>query len=231
MNLEQSYKYRPLDDYLIDRARWQCDKEQLIERAGLEAFVDPRKMLKELDEALHQQYLLTNHNIADGKNPHIKFKNNGSFSLSTPKQEESDAEPLQQYFPERRFVPLVEVLATVNCFSHYVDELQHPQQRYHHGKPSEATIYAGMIGIGCAIGLRRMMRISRAVTEAELEHTVNWHFTLDGLQAANDRVVRLMDRLELPNSVRRVPDQLHTSSDGQKFEVRVDSLNANYSFK
>ncbi|MEY2609305.1 MAG: hypothetical protein QOH31_7202, partial [Verrucomicrobiota bacterium] len=37
----------------------------------------------------------------------------------------------------------------------------------------------GIIGIGCTIGLRRMMRISRGVTEAELEHTVNWHFSLD----------------------------------------------------
>ncbi|MGH9772860.1 MAG: Tn3 family transposase, partial [Candidatus Acidiferrales bacterium] len=231
VNLEHSYKYRPLDDYLIDRARWQRDKQQLIERAGLEAFVDPRKTLKELDEALYQQYLFTNRNIAEGKNPYIKFKKNGGFTLSTPKQEESDAEPLQQYFPERRFVPLVEVLATVNRFTRYVDELQHPQQRYHHGRPSEAAIYAGMIGIGCTIGLRRMMRISRGITEAELEHTVNWHFTLDGLQAANDRVVRFMDRLELPNLARRLPDRLHTSSDGQKFEVRVDSLNANYSFK
>jgi Tn3 transposase DDE domain len=71
----------------------------------------------------------------------------------------------------------------------------------------------------------------RGITEAELEHAVNWHFTLDGLQAASDRVVRLMDRLELPNLARRLPDRLHTSSDGQKFEVRVDSLNANYSFK
>ena len=88
-----------------------------------------------------------------------------------------------------------------------------------------------MIGIGCTIGLRRMMRISRGVTEAELEHTVNWHFSVDGLHSANDRVLRLMDRLELPNLARRLPDQLHTSSDGQKFEVRVDSLNANYSFK
>ena len=128
-------------------------------------------------------------------------------------------------------MPLVEVVATVNRCSHYGDELQHPQQSFHHGKPAEAAIYAGVIGIGCAIGLRRMMRISRGITEAELEHTVNWHFTLDGLQAANDRVVRLMDGLELPNLARRVPDQLHTSSDGQKFEVRVDSLNANYSFK
>jgi hypothetical protein len=231
LNLEHSYKYRPLDDYLIDRDRWQRDQQKLIERAGLEEFVDPRKTLKELDDALYEQYLTTNQNIDEGKNPHIKFKKNGSFVLSTPKQEESDAEPLQQYFPNRRFVPLVEVLATVNRFTHFVDELQHPQQRYHHGKPSEATIYAGIIGIGCAIGLRRMMRISRGITEAELEHTVNWHFTLDGLQAASDRVVRLMDRLELPNRARRLPDRLHTSSDGQKFEVRVDSLNANYSFK
>jgi hypothetical protein len=35
---------------------------------------------------------------------------------------------------------------------------------------------------------------------------VNWHFSLDGLQAANDRVLRLMDRLELPNLARRLPD-------------------------
>jgi TnpA family transposase len=231
LNLEHSYKYRPLDDYLIDRARWQRDKQQVIERAGLEGFVDPRKTLKELDEALYQQYLTTNRSIADGKNPHIKFKKNGGFTLATPKQEESDAEPLQQYFPDRRFVPLVEVLATVNRFTHFVDELQHPQQRYHHGQPSEAAIYAGVIGIGCAIGLRRMMRISRGITDGQLEHTVNWHLTLDGLQAASDRIVRLLDRLELPNLARRLPHRLHTSSDGQKFEVRVDSLNANYSFK
>ena len=42
LNLEHSYKYRPLDDYLIDRLRWQRDKQHLIERAGLEALVDTR---------------------------------------------------------------------------------------------------------------------------------------------------------------------------------------------
>ena len=115
LNLEHSYKYRPLDDYLIDRARWQRDKQQVIERAGLDTFVDPQKVLKELDEALYQQYLITNQDIAEGKNPHIKFGKNGDFALATPKQEESDAEPLQHFFPERRFVPLVEILATVNA--------------------------------------------------------------------------------------------------------------------
>ena len=178
LNLEQSYKYRPLDDYLIDRARWQRDKQQLIERAGLEAFVDPHKVLDKLDEALHRQYLISNGNIIEGKNPFIKFGKNGGFTLATPKQEESEAEPLQHFFPERSYVPLLEILSTVNRYTHYVDELQHWQQRYHHRRPSESTIFAGVIGIGCMIGLRKMMRISHPINEAELEHTVNWHFSV-----------------------------------------------------
>jgi TnpA family transposase len=128
-------------------------------------------------------------------------------------------------------VPLLEILSTVNRYTHYVDELQHWQQRYHRRRPSEPTIFAGVIGIGCMIGLRKMMRISHPINEAELEHAVNWYFSVDGLQAASDRVLQLTGRLEVPNLSRRSLDRLHTSSDGQKFEVRADSLNANYSYK
>src|SRR5207245_10658667 len=113
LKVAHKYQHRPMDDYRIDGARWQRDKQQLMERAGLEAFCDPRKVLQELDEVLYPQYLLTNRNIAEGKNPHIKFKKNGGFTLSTPKHEESDAEPLQHFFTDRRLVPLVELLATV----------------------------------------------------------------------------------------------------------------------
>lgn len=40
-----------------------------------------------------------------------------------------------------------------------------------------------------------------------------------------------MDWMELPNIYRKNHDSLHTASDGQKFEVKTDSLNVNYSFK
>jgi TnpA family transposase len=230
LNLKHSYKYRPLDEYLIDRDRWHRDKAALIERAQLQTFVDPHRVLAELDEALSCQYGITNANIHEGKNPYIKFKNTG-FTLSTPTQEESDAEPLQQFFPERHYLPLLEILATVNRYSHWMDELQHWRQRHHCGRPSEQTVYAGVIGIGCTIGVRKMARISHPISESALEHTVNWYFSLDNLIAANDRLLQFMDRLELPNLMRRSADRLHTSSDGQKFEVRADSLNANYSYK
>jgi TnpA family transposase len=60
---------------------------------------------------------------------------------------------------------------------------------------------------------------------------VNWYFSLQNVQGANDRILQWVDRMHLPNLYRRKDEVLHTSSDGQKFGVAVDSLNANYSFK
>lgn len=76
-----------------------------------------------------------------------------------------------------------------------------------------------------------MARISSRMTESELENTVNWRFSLDNIRAANDQVLKAMDQMELPNLYRRETDKLHTASDGQKFEVRRESLHASRSFK
>lgn len=77
LNLKHSYKYRPLDNYLIERERWCRDKDILLERAGLQSFTDPQQVLSELDEALHQQYLTTNQNILEGKNPFVTLAQKG----------------------------------------------------------------------------------------------------------------------------------------------------------
>ncbi len=87
------------------------------------------------------------------------------------------------------------------------------------------------MGYGCDIGHRKLAQISKDISKNELENTVNWYFSLANVQSANDRILQVLDRMDLPNIYRQKPDLLHTSSDGQKFEVSVDSLNANYSFK
>jgi TnpA family transposase len=60
---------------------------------------------------------------------------------------------------------------------------------------------------------------------------VNWRFSLENIRAANAAVIKAMSAMELPNLYRQTQDQLHTASDGQKFEVRGDSLHASRSFK
>ncbi len=87
LNLHHSYKYRPLDDYLIEPQRWQRDREVLLERAGLQHFTDPKRVLSELDDALFQQYEQTNRHSAEGKNNLVSFDAKGRFRLKTPKKE------------------------------------------------------------------------------------------------------------------------------------------------
>lgn len=71
-----------------------------------------------------------------------------------------------------------------------------------------------------------MAQISVNITENELENTVNWRFLLEYIRTANDRVLTAMKKMELRNIYRKSPEMIHTTIDGQKFEVRTESLNA-----
>ena len=229
LNLARSYKYRPMDSYLIDVDRWSREKVQLLERADLAELTDPATVLAKLDEALHAQYESTNARAAD--NPHLKVRANGVFHVATPAIDASESDPLGDLFPERHDVPLAQVLETVNGHCGMLSALKHWQQTHIRHAASRPALLAGIMGLGCSIGVRKMARISSRVTENELEHTVNWRFSLDNIRAANDDVVKSMDKMDLPNLYRREAETLHTASDGQKFEVRGESLHASRSFK
>jgi TnpA family transposase len=231
LNLALSYKYRPLDDYLINSDRWKREKAQLLERAGMSEFTTPETLLKTLNTALQNQYKVTNAHAQKGENPHLKIMPDGTFRVATPAKDQVESEPLQSCFPKRHYVPLAQIIATVNQHCGSLEELTHWQQDHSRPISRKSILLAGVMGLGCGIGVQKMARISPGITERELEHAVTWRFSLDNLIAANDRVVKAMDQMELPNIYRRSPEKLHTASDGQKFEVRAESLNANHSFK
>ncbi len=229
LNVERSYKYRPMDAYLIDRNRWHREKARLLERAGLAEFADPEPVLAGLNAALTAQYKATNDRAAG--NPHLKLRKDGTFHIATPALDARDTDPLGDLFPQRHDVALAQVLETVNNHCSMLRSFEHWQQTHVRQATSHPALLAGIIGLGCGIGVRKMARISSSVTESELDHTVNWRFSLENIRAANDAVIKAMDGMELPNLYRQTRDQLHTASDGQKFEVRGDSLRASRSFK
>jgi len=218
-----------MDAYLIAPERWKQEKTHLLERAGLAEFADPEPVLATLNEALAKQYQCTNANAK--ANPYLKVRADGVFHVATPALVASEADALGDLFPERHDVPLAQVLETINNHCAMLSAFEHWRQTHIRQTASNPALLAGIMGLGCGIGVRKMARISSRVTESELEHAVNRRFSIENIRAANDAVLKAMDDMELPNLYRRDHEQLHTASDGQKFEVRGESLRASRSFK
>ncbi|NKB63960.1 MAG: hypothetical protein GKR95_24615 [Gammaproteobacteria bacterium] len=93
-----------MGSYLIDRERWERERIQLLERAGLTAFADPDPILKALEESLFQQYEKTNNAVES--NLHLTIRSDGTFHIKTPALDISETDPLQTQFPDRHDVPL-----------------------------------------------------------------------------------------------------------------------------
>lgn len=154
LNVEKSYKYRPMDAYLIDRERWKREKAPLLGRAGLSEFTDPEPVLAKLNAALSHQYQTTNAHTGD--NPHLKLRKDGAFHIATPALDANEADPLGDLFPQRHDVPLAQVLETVNNHCNMLAAFEHWQQTHVRQATSHPALLAGIMGLGCGIGVRSL---------------------------------------------------------------------------
>jgi|GEM_PF-856795 hypothetical protein len=152
LNLMHSEKYRT----------------EYLERAKLTVFVDCNATLNTLKSALDEQYQETNQNFKQGKNPYLTVHKDGRIHVKTPKQEDIDSLPLKTFFPARKYISMIEMLATVNQATQFLDEFEHWQPKYRREKPAAKTFFAGIIGYGCDIGHRKLAQISNEINEREL---------------------------------------------------------------
>jgi hypothetical protein len=79
--------------------------------------------------------------------------------------------------------------------------------------------------------LNHLAHSSIGIKADALNNVVNWCFSVQNIQEANNNIIHLIDKLYLATAFQHEYGQLHTSSDGRKITVAVDSILANYSFK
>ena len=231
INLLHSAKYRSLEDYLIPKADWEMHREEYLERANLTDFADCKATLNTLESELEESYQRVNQRFKAGENQYLTLRTDGTAHVKTPKQEPVESPSLGTFFPDRKYISMLEMLATVNQATDFLSEFEHWQSKYQRAKPASKVLFAGIIGYGCDIGHRKLAQISSQINENELENVVNWYFSLQNIHNANDKILGFISQLELPSLYQTADEPLHTSSDGQKVEVNVDSFNANHSFK
>lgn len=231
LNLDDSYKFKSFSHYLIPLELWKTQRKQLLERASLTDMANFGDMLTFIQKQLGGAYEQTNERILEQANKHINFRKDGSYSVNTPKLDEVDKDKLAVFFPKEEYVPLLEVLTTIDSTTNFLDCFQPWKEKYEKVRPERSSFLASIIGYGCNIGIHKMEKISRNRAKGRLTNVVNWYFSQENIDDANSRIVDFMNAMELPNVYLDNESELHTSSDGQKVSVAVDSLLASHSFK
>ena len=232
LNLAHSLRYRPFDTYLLEATTWERQRAELLAQTDLVHLREPGPWLAEWQAKLATAFTRTCERLDAGTNPGVRPCANGRPRFLTPaRPAEPDAPAARPLFPGPGLISLHEVLHTVNQQCHFTDCLTHWSPRNRPPRPAERVFFAGLMAYGCNLGLTRMAHATKHVALATLENTTNWYFSLDNLRRANDAVITLTGKLPVSRLFKRHPEAVHTSSDGQKYYVAVDSIHATHSYK
>ncbi|MCF2220637.1 transposase [Chryseobacterium sp. PS-8] len=176
-----------------------------------------------------KHYTKTNENILT--NEYLKFSRDNRPRVATPKLDELISHFVHETIGENVYTPLTKILSDIDYSSNFNSSFLHYSRTSNKDSPSKNIIYAAIIALGCNIGVRKMGKISTGIGADKLEYVVRWFFSKDNIDEANQMILETTGKLSLPQIYLQKRDSLHTSSDGQKFNVSVPAINATHSFK
>ena len=228
--INESVHFRSFEDELVDEMRWR-DKDRLIQELGLTFLQKPiEKILEELKDEFENLLININKRIQEGENRHIKITGVGgniTWRLPYKKAEDATNHPLYDHLPQ---IEIRDLLSFVNSQCGFMNAFTHILGRYAKSEADNDTIFGCIIAMGTNKGLAKMAESSNLPIQALLSAANN--FTrLETLRRANDIISNATAQLPIFKYFDIEDGIIHSSSDGQKFETRINTFNARYSPK
>jgi len=224
-----SVHFQSFEDDLIDDKQWE-KKEELITITGLTVLLQPiHEHLALLEQTLEDRITAVNQRIASGENKHFKVKKRGKSSRWTlvyPRSSDSVNHP---FFDTLSHVDIGNVLHFINQQCQFMEAFSHVLGRYAKQKADDRVIIACLVAWGTNMGLGRMGEISDIGYDI-LAMTSDNFIRLETLREANDYISNAIAQLPIFRYY-DIGETIHSSSDGQKFETQIPTVNARYSSK
>ena len=221
-----SVRFRSFEDDLLSDEQWQ-EKETLIAQVGLPILTQTAEAhLAELKGSLEIRLKQVNQRIASGENEHIKIIRGGRWHLPYSRVDEDVNDP---FFEPLAQVDIQAVFQFVDRHCQLMNEFAHVLHRYAGRQADSRTLTACILAWGTNMGLGRMSQTSD-IGYQPLATTSNNFVRLETLQKANDVVANAIAHLPIFQHY-HIGNLIHSSSDGQKFETLLHTINARYSPK
>lgn len=226
----QSVRFRSIEDDLISPAEWNEHKAEYLAETQLAILQQPiAEHLAVLEKDLEAQFAHVNGRITSHENTAVQITHHGTtrrWTLQTPKGRDPINHALFERLPQ---VALNDVLALVHTRCAFMDAFEHALGRYRHHVRDDRVLRACLIAWGTNLGLSRMGESSDITTQTLVRTSENY-LRLETVRAANTRIINAMAAMPL---FRHYDSDgvIHSSSDGQKFEVDHPTVKAQHSPK
>lgn len=222
-----SQTFRSFEEDLIDDQTWQ-QKEALIEESNLSILAEPIELhLQALESQLEGLLMHVNQRIANRENKSFhRPEKSARWTLKYPTQPETPAEVVFEALPP---TDLYQVLRFVQQQTDFIGAFSHVRGRYVKQQADQVVLAACLMAWGTNTGLGKMGKISDFKT-AVLQTASDNFLRPETLHQANARIINEIAKFDLFQQY-NLAETIHSSSDGQKFETRFQTINARYSPK
>ncbi len=227
--VKDSTEFRRLEDDLVSDARWQ-DKDAVLREIGALILLAPiNDTMSAFRETLEAKFKAVNQRIAREENRYIKIRGIGEkrrWSLIYPNEEEPSNSSFYSHLPG---IGIADLLWFVAERTGFLGSFTHVLDRYVKHEPDPRKILACVVAMGTNMGIRKMAEVS-SLSYLSLLTTARNYLRLEMLRAANDAISNDIAKLSVFH-LYDIQDVIHSSSDGQRIETQIDTINARYSSK
>lgn len=227
-----SYRFKDPGSTFISNSKWFKDMHALCLKSGLEKFLDGKQALKNLGESVYCLFDKLNSAIENNENTHVQRHPKGGWRYELPTADYSTEKFIPKLLSnDNSYITLLNVIRELDHYSDFTEYFVNRRVTGGKAIPSKKLLYATLYSLSTNHGHHETVKMADGITEKQLRDAESAFFSIKSLKNVNKCVIEFIHSLNLPMLYVDKDRVIHTSSDGKKLIVDVDSLLANYSFK
>jgi len=231
--LLHSYRYRDPKSLFISDDKWAKEMDELCRRAGLENRKDADVCLEEVGNSIRVLFNSLNQAIKDKSNTDVYPHPKGGWRYNLPPPDFSTEKFIPNLLGNTEgYITLLDVLREIDSYCGYTERFTNLRISGGKTDADKMQLFATLYSLGTNLGHNETIKMANGIVSLkQLRDTENYFFSIKSLKNVNKCIIEFIHSLNLPLLYIDNDRVVHTSSDGAKLVVDVDSLLANYSFK